>query len=269
MTGAARYSIFPGLVVHAGGTMALRQIGGVDLQPNTTKARIVPGGAVDASAIPTVLADPTASIDTDDLATVLGTVSITSGLKITGESTFQYQQREASGVFAAGSVHDVVTVQEGFLSIGSISSAQDDPEGVQLQLNLHALYNGSVEPLVQATTAALTNTPLFNARYFHGPVYCNGSPVPGIIAHGVNPGIAFATKRADGAVFPSIGAIVARLPSITFTTLKVNAAGVANMFHEALAGTLAVYYLLGVTSGTRAATGSGTNHIKMPSTPRW
>jgi hypothetical protein len=251
MAGAERYSIYPGIINNGG--LTLRQIGGVDLSPNTQKADIVLGGAVDRVSVPTVSADPTASISTDDLYNVLGGVSLTTGLAISSVSTFQYQQREDTGVFAAGSTHDIVTVQKGFLTVSSITSSQDDEEGAQCQLALAALYNGSVEPLVHATTQALTSTPSFTARYFHGPVYHNSSQVDGIISTTVNPGLAFAAKRADGSVFPTVGSIVARLPTITFTTLKINAAGVANMFHGALAGTLACYYPLGVTSGTRSA----------------
>jgi hypothetical protein len=254
MAGAERYSIYPGVI--NGGSLNLQQISGVDISPGTSKAMIVPGGAIDTAAVPTVSADPSVTITTDDLGTVLGGVSLTVGLAISSASSFQFQQREDQGIFSSSAVHHIITVQKGFLAISSITSNQDDEGGATCQLALTALYNGSVDPLVP-TTAALTSTPAFTGRYFHGPVYHNSSQVEGIISTTVNPGLVFTARRVDGAVYPSVGAITLRQPTITFTTLKTAATGLANMFHQAITSNLSVYFLKGVTSGTRV--GDSTN----------
>lgn len=258
-----RYSGYTANFQHAGGTMALTQWLSQGINPNANKLRIVPAGAVDTSAVLTTSSRPTVSLQTRDLATVLASVSPATGLPCIATSAMWMQKRVDQAIFAGVSSHVKVAAAKGFLVVDSISaSGGDDPATLDLMFN--ALWNGSVNPLVDTYGQTLAGSvPAFTTVYFGGPVYVNSVIVDGIIGTTVSPGIVFDTKVENFEQFPKNGVIIRRDPVITLTLSNMDYANtIGSLLGAAAAGTIAVYYRKGTSNGTRVADATA-EHVKV------
>ena len=212
-------------------------------------------------------ANPTISINTRDLLTFLGAVSISAGLSCTGTSTFVLQERSDGGTFLSSSTatHEKLTATKGFIYPTSISASQDGDDGAVCEANFVALWDGTNLPVVWNTASAINTltAPSFVGRYFLGPVYHNGSQINGLTNVTINPGIEYTARAFSGEPYPKIGSIMARNPSIQFTVTEAAAASTLTMIHgSAISTSLAVYLQKGVASGTRVAAATA-QHIKI------
>lgn len=266
MASGERFSLFPASFVHAGGTLNLPQMEGFDARPNSTIKRVYAAGAVDPKAHLLAIADPSIPFRTRDLTTLFTTVSPLTGLTGTGAgATFRLQERDdGQSIFLGGATHETFTVAKSFLTIDSISAAQDDREGAVVECTCHALYDGTNLPIVHNTAVDFTTAPApaFTSEFFMGPVYHNAVQIPGILRHSVEFATTFTPFRTDGNVFPAKGVIVRRSPMFKITLQKMDEVAAISKFIRALAGTFAVYFWKAVDNGVRVAVGTG-QHLKV------
>ena len=265
MASAQRFGLFSCSTISGSAvTTIFTQIDSFDIIPGASRSRIYVAGSVDPKAHIEAFSDPRIRFGTRDQATYWGVVSPTTGLALTGAgATFRLQERESlAGVFGATNAGDTFTVAQGIVIPQSISAQQDDAEGAIIESELVCESNGSVLPIVKNTAVDISSgslTPAFVSQFFMGPVYVNGSEIPGIISTRVDFGIQYSSKRTSGQVYPTLGAIVQRSPMISITTLKADATTALAMFLRALSGTIAVYFWKAADAGNRIAVATTSN----------
>ena len=266
MATAGRYSGYSSTWTYgAAQTLTLNQMNDVSVQVGTNRTEITPSGAVDLAAVIVGSGDPMINFGTYDLSTLLGQVSLTAGLALTGTGTVQFQRREDLAVFSSGSTHDSITCTAGWMGLNSITASQDDTTGAKADCSVHVLYDGTNNPLVHNTSVALAGTPGFSSYFYLGPVTINSTEVEGITSVRVSTGLSFSRRRVSGQVWATKGAIVQRRPVIEITALEVSDFATLAMHGRALAGTVNVFFRKGTASGTRVADAT-TEHVKVSAT---
>ncbi len=248
-------------------TTHLTQVRGTAVMTGSTRAEITPGGSVDRGAVILSHADPTATLETADLATALAAISPTVGLNCTTGATFRAQRRAAGGVFAGAGNHVLLTADAGFAVPSRLTVRQDDPSGANLSLAFWALSSdGFTAPLTETVEQNLANSPTFVGKWFLGPVTYDGDRMPGVLGWEVDFGLGYSPKRHDGEVFAREGAIIARRPVFRFTVDELdNAATIGNLFLAALGGNIVLYARKGAPGGTRVADAT-EQHIAVTAT---
>ncbi len=264
MASDKRFGIYTASFVHAGGTLSLTQLKRQSVNTNPTKKKVIPGGAIDPAAVLLSHADGRMSFSTSDLATLLGDVSLTTGLEITGAATMRFQERTQSGTFESGATHESFTASKGFLVVDSISASADDAEGAVVECSFVPLWDGTNALFVHNTGVDFSgvSAPAFASAFSLGPVYHNGSQIERVTRVTIRPGIEFNVKRTDGSPYASAGAIVRREPVFEFTCLKLDVSGSLNPFTRALSGTLACYFWKMSNNSDRVAVAT-TEHVKI------
>lgn len=264
MASAKRFGLYPCSFVHGGGTLNLQQMMGFGIEVGAQKKEFVPAGAVDPAAHLISHADPEASFQTADLATLLGTASLTAGLNCTSGATFRLQERTAQGTFETGSTHETITSTAGFLYLDSLDASIDDENGAMASCRYCPLWDASTRPFVHNTGVDFSGapSPAFTSQFFLGPLYLNGSELEGVQRVSIKTGLVYSKKRTAGDPYARLGAIVLRKAIVQFTGLKIDIGGGVSMFGRALGGTFAVYLRKGVNNDTRVADASGA-HIKI------
>lgn len=264
-----RYSGFPASFVHAGGTLNLTQLIGGSVRTGKQRSEIIAGGDVDRKAVGLSHADPQQPLTTQDLSTLLGTVSLTTGLSCTSGSTFRLQKRLNGGTFATGGSHMTVTSGKGFLAIESIQAQQDDVQGAVAELLYYPLWEGvlGTPPLVPTTGVnfAAAPAPAYVSHYYLGPVYVGSTQLEGVRGVTINSGLGYVYKRADGDPWARLGSIYTRRPTISINFEKISNITSAALFSAAIADDVHCYFALGVHGGTRTSFASAV-HLKVSAT---
>lgn len=266
MASAERFCLFPCSVIHgAAQTLNFAQIQDFAVNPNGTIDEFYAPGSVDRKANILANASPHITFGTQDLVTYFGAISPIVGLALTGAGTFRIQERSnLDGVFETGATHETFTATGGLIVPTRLTASQDEQTGCVMQSMFHALYNGSVEPIVHNTGVDFAGAPApaFVSEFFLGPVYHNAAQVKGITQVAVDFGIQFVPKRTSGEVWATLGAITRRSPLFTFTTLKSDVDATISLFNRALSGVFAFYLWKGADAGSRVAIAS-TVHCKI------
>lgn len=259
----SRYTIYPASFVYAGPTtLNLRQLIECGVKAGTDKEIIVPGGAIDPSAVILNFADPRIALRTHDFSAVLGAISISAGLACTGGYTNRLQARvDSATVVLTGGV--TLTGSRAFTFIKAITDEQDKPAEMELE-NVplwDETYSGGlpVPPVVPTGSVNMSahTTPTFNSCYWMGPTVIGSTELPGVVRRRVDPGVNFNVKRSSGQVYAPHGAIIQRKPMLSLTVLKADyAATMVHLFNAVMAGGsdhVKFWYLKGVHGGARVA----------------
>lgn len=257
MTAANRWSLYPSAFsIDGGADFNLTQVAGVNVVPNSNIIGFIAGGSVDQAAILGMNSDHAVTFMTQDLSSLFANISGSTGACLDSASIF-YQSRSDCGTFEAGAVHDKIDLTKGFIFPTTVSASQD--ELARADLLLKPLWDGTNEPLVRTSNVALgAGTPAYNSSYTLGPVYLSAAELVGIQSLSVDFGLAFSIKRTSGDPHGKIGCIVARRPSITFTTLKHDYATTA-MTIAALPDSFNGYLWKMTDCGTRVAKNVGSH----------
>ena len=254
-----RYSIYSATFTDGASPISVVQARSKSITSGARKALITPGGGVDRGAVILSHADPMARLETADLATCLAGVSVTTGYAATSGATFRAQQRAGGSTFLGSGNHVTIASSKGHLLPESLSVRQDDENGASLALAYYALSSdGFTAPFTVSTGANLANSPAYTSQYFLGPIYHNGSQIPGVLGAEVDFGLVYSAVRHDGDIFAREGTIVMRAPMFRFSIAELDAA--ANLFNAALAGSLVIYLLKGAPGGGRA---TGSNQVSI------
>lgn len=261
-----RYSMYAAQFVHAGGDLDLTQIESDSISAEAMKRIVRPGGSLDPGAIILSHADPMRRFATAALDTLLGDVSLTTGLACSSGGTMWLQRRAEQAAFASGSNHHSITSSLGFLQVDEIRARQDDENGAVATCLYTPIWDASTLPFVINSGASLATAPApaFDSQFFLGGVYVNTTAFEGVQDLSIRPGIVFKTKRADGDIYPRKGSIIARNPEIRIVCDKIdNLSGVLdNLFVDTPSNTVNCYFSKGVAGGSRVAAAT-TSHIKI------
>lgn len=273
-----RFSGFPATIItDDGGRTAknFRQIHSVSVNPGTSVSELVVQGDTDRTNVTTVSAAPTIEFSTRDLLTALTEISGLVGLCAKDPDTptatsafFRWQERADCGTFTALATAQHVGwyAQGGLICPGTLSASQGDESGASLSCRLTVTStDGHTDPLTHVDAVDLstgdTTTPAFVSRFFLGPVTVGGALVEGISEVSVDYGHEVMAKAFDGDVFPRVVTIDRRMPKITFTTAKGDAAANLSVFGRS-SGAVSCYFIKGANYSTRVALGTA-EHVSV------
>ena len=254
---------------HINNDFYFTQVHGISVNAGANDDVIIPGGALDVSAVILASAEPTVSIMTHDLTTALTEVGLSTGLSCTGASTFYYQRRADAGTFTTSTTHQKLVSATGFLNLNSISVAQDS--AAELALTYYPFSSdGVTQPLAYTDSVALGSSPAFVSKFFFGGVKLGSSFLNGVTSVSYDNGLAFRYHAQDGAHYRTNGSIYARTPSITLTWHSVQA--LANyspdLFIDA-ATNLKVFFKKGVSGSHRVANATAEHTSILFATSAW
>jgi hypothetical protein len=255
----ARYSIYPSIFNTGGTPLTLNNVSSV--RPSTGVSQLIAraGGAVTRAAVGTAFADPRVSFTTRDLATILGAVSLTSGLAITSASLLQYQLRADGGTFAGGSSHIALRSHKGFLYPTSIRATQDQTDGVPVDLDYMVLDDGTNAVLEILSAQALSGSPAVTDIFYLGPVVVEGVQLTGVRETSVTPGIGYETIRTDGSPYPTEGSITSVNQEMRVTSVNLAGLAARGLFGEAISTGVTFYFQRGLHGGDRRAFGDAVH----------
>lgn len=259
----ARFASWPGSLVHAGGTLNFKHLENVNVSPQTTRPAIVPAGSIDSLAQIVAFADPSVTITTSDIDTIIATIDIANGLCATGVTTLRFARRLNCGTFATGAVNHTITAPGGgFIFPTSFSAEQDGQDGAQCELSFMPFYDGTNEPLLhnQSVDFAAAPAPGFVSRFYLSKVRINGITLDGVTSVRLDTNTTFSMRRESGQVYATGGAIVRREPRFTIQTFDLAAARAAgSSLINNSAPTVDVYFIKGLANGTRVAAGTNVH----------
>lgn len=203
---------------------------------------------------------PVIEFGTPELATLLAAAPLMGGV-ISGTPLVAWLKKASTGsnVARATTQHAKVTVNLGFFHWTSISL----PSNGRGEANcvVTASYDGTNDPLVYATGVALSGNLTATEYFCGGPVYVNGSQIPGVKSINIDSGIELVNETSDGEVWPTFVGLQMTKPSVTITT-KENVWGTLGLQGLALDGTNGLKFFAKKYSSTARVANATTSHIK-------
>lgn len=261
---AGRYSMYPLISTE----LSLRQLDSIGYASNETKATIIPGGKLDVEHIGTGFASQALTITTRDLLSFFSVVSPAVSSRLT--NILAYAQKRSDGsTFNASAVHESWSLAKADIVPISLIASQQDTDGAVLTAEIRALHNGSVEPVVRATSVDISGvaSPTFASRYFLGPVYYNLTQLPNVERVEIQFGLGYSPKGFNGSPFPTEASVIKREPVIKVTTTDMGADAAVNILSRGCSDTqpLKVYFQAGAGCDDRVAAATA-GHIKIAAT---
>lgn len=155
--------------------------------------------------------------ESGEIKRVLDAIGI-SGLAISSTATMFLKQVTQKGdrTAAGTSVHTSLAIASGMICWNRIQARGVEPATVSLQIA--AIYNGSVDPVVATNDTTLSGTPAADEHWTVGPISLNGTVYAGIQSVSIDLGISLFLKASDGEQWPTFVAIQTRNPVVEFTT---------------------------------------------------
>jgi|LakMenE18May11ns_1017448.scaffolds.fasta_scaffold9816077_2 hypothetical protein len=262
-----RFSIYP--FVSAG--LELRQLDSFSYASNERKAEIIPGGAVDRLHVATGYAEPTFNLVTRDLMQAFGVLTPSSILRTTNGIAY-VQKRADGGTFNASNVHRSYTMAKLDIVPRTLVASQNDTDGAVLTVDVHALFDGTNEPVALAENVTLPalSAPIFNSRYFMGPVYYGPSLGRTLLDNvervEIDFGIGYSKKGFNGSAFPTEGSVITREPIIKVTSTDLLAERLKNIISRGCeddsGSGLRIYFQRGAGCDDRVAAATA-DHLRI------
>jgi hypothetical protein len=169
------------------------------------------------------------------------------------------QKLAEGGTRAAGSNHIKMTVIEGMLLPRTISASQTDPASCDLEAI--CTWDGTNDPVVIATSQALSGSPTVEEIYVAGPVSLNGSTYDGTQDITIDFGLTEIVQAADGGVWPTFVAIQRTQPTITIRSLNVELMNTLGLTGTAQDASDSVIYLKHVSQNSTRVIDATETHI--------
>lgn len=236
-----------------------------DLQSGVQLLSVQPAGSVDKKLIATGRAEPVASLETYDVATLLANAPLMTGLAVSSSYKLQCQARSDGGTFAGSGSHLTITGTKGFLMIEEISASQDAEAPAMAKAKFYPLYDGSNAPTNVNTGQDLSGSVAISATHALGPVLFEGQTggLGGVTSVTVTPKLEYTMPRSDGDLVAQVGAITARDPEIKITSLNLSKISALSLDKSvAISSGLTIYLQKINPGGTRVAYGT-SQHISI------
>ena len=223
-----RYSLDAVVVDKAGGTSPDFTIGGIKNQQLSLGLQHViesGGGSVDPTFMAVTGQSPLLSFDTLHIATLLGNVGI-SGYNFAEDIdepgvVFYFKKRALGGIFAAGAVHDSLTMANGLMAWNNISAQHRGGPAVA-SVVVYPIWDGTNAPLAIATSKAIATAASVSESFRLGSCYFNGTEIEGVMSLDISLGLDIRTEGDGGQQYDDHVGIYARNPAITITSKDVH-----------------------------------------------
>lgn len=202
------------------GPLALTQISQMKWDAGIKSMIEYPAGHTDAMFRANQEQKPLVSFTCSDLATLLGTVTL-SGLAISSTPLVTYFKKATTtgNVARATTQHRKITVNLGFLHWSSISLPHNGRGEASCVLT--ASYDGTNDPFVYAGSSALSGNLTATEYFGAGPVSINGSSIPGIKSINIDSGIELIQEGSDSEVWDTFVGLQRRASVVvTIKTLE-------------------------------------------------
>jgi hypothetical protein len=226
---------------------------------------MVPAGFPQPLALHVGAVRPMVNFSTSQLATLLTAAGV-YGYDTSGGNTDFFAKAAsdlAVRVADATTSHLRFRATQGLLNWTSINAQQD--QIATAQCRFCPTFDGTNAPLVAAGSLALSGTPSASECYLMGPVYHNGSGLPGVTGWTLDLGIEFYPIASDGEPYLTFLGVKEIRPVLTIRGVRA-----ANLVTYTLGGTavtssLACYLRRKTADGGFYADGS-SQHIKFAAT---
>jgi len=237
-----------------------------DWAVSTGIAQILAGsdGAVDPTYVAVGAQAPAMSWTTSAIATVLGNLGI-SGLAIAADVDelgleAWFQKITEGGTRTAGSNHVLMTMKEGII----VPRVLNAPHGGVATLAMEAIatWDGTNDPIVIATSQALTGSPTVGELFTCGQVDINGTTLEAVQNITIDFGLQVFAQGSDGLVWPTFAGIMSRTPTITIRTLDAISLSTFGLSGAAQAATASLIYLRKIAEGGTRVADATAEHIK-------
>jgi hypothetical protein len=215
-------------------------------------------GAVDPTYTAVKSLVPRLTFSTNAIASAMAIASM-DGAAISSAANFFLQQIKQGGTRWTGSKHIKLAVTSGMVFPRSINAGHDAP--AEMQYEVLALTDSSNDAVVITADQALTGTPAADELFVAGPVYINGSQVPGVQSINIDFGINEILLGGDGDLNPSFSAIGTRTPKITIETFHADVLATYGLDGVAQGATDSKIYLRKVQQGGSRVADGTAEHI--------
>lgn len=228
MASGERFSGYPAKFGYATGqVMNLTHLESESIQANNTITPMRPPGMIDPDTHVLPRAKPMINMRTPDLLTILSNLSFTKGKCFDEVSQWYAQERDDCGEFLAANVatHSMVQSDKGFMFIDTITAEQESDQPAMVALIFVPLVptSSSAAPLLKFGARAIAAaSPAFVSAYFLGPVYKDGTEIPGVTRVSLTPRINFQGAPHSPGAFDNLGSIITREAEFTFSAAKTD-----------------------------------------------
>lgn len=191
--------VYRGYVSTIDGT-AINNQGDVRLQGNAESIRLMALGDLADGFEATETVQPTVTIATRDVASLLTLADPTSaaGGKVVGTlARFQFQEKGA-----AAAAHMIVDSPRGLLLVNDFGCNDRDNQGLVANCTYHALTDGTNAPLIAAGSASVSGTPTVTQVFRRGPIVWQGSVLQGVTSQKISTGFKTSLPPYQG-IYPT------------------------------------------------------------------
>lgn len=240
--------------------LLLSQVLSVDIQSNVGLYKGRVSGGLDPDFIAVNKAEPRVQFKTGDLATLLGGIDLTTGLRVGGNggAAFPFNERDGGGTFSDGAA-TILSSTRGFAHITSIDAQQDSEEGAVAMVEFIPTWDASTKP-IESTNEETLSAESFVSCFALGPSKIGATTIAGIIGASVKPGLGLLLKQYQGAVFVGQVFINLRDPQFVFTFEDMASVNAFGAMYGAIGSTATQFFRKRVDGGTYVANGTG-QHI--------
>lgn len=203
---------------------------------------------------------PVIEFSTPEISTLL-TAAPLIGVQVTSTPLVVWLKKaNATGnVARATTQHAKITVNLGYLHWSRLSLPSNGRG--EASCIVTSCFDGTNDPLVYATSTALSGNVTATEYFSGGPVYVNGSQIPGVKSIEIDSGIELVNEDADGEVWPTFVGLSMTRPTVTITT-KENVWGTLGLQGLSLNGSTGLVFYAKKYSATSRVANATTSHIK-------
>lgn len=198
------------------GAVTISQIESSGLSNNATQSQGFSSGSTVADALYLDHAEPSFSLTSSDLYTILDEIDLSTGLCLSSTTiSLPYGKQGCAGDLGDGN-HTVISGTTGFATIQSISATSDGKAATASVECCLLSTNGSTIPITSVSNGNLAATSMVNT-YRMAKVTAGGSAVSGLTAVTINPGVAYTKRSTDIGIYPTHTYIDRVMPTIDLT----------------------------------------------------
>lgn len=196
-------------------------------------------------------AEPSASITSTDLYTILDGIDISYGLCLSSTTiSLPFAKQGCAGALGAGN-HAVLAATTGFAVVQSITGSTDGKSANAVVECCLLSTNGTTIPFTLSSNGNLTSA-AFVDEYRMAKVTVGGSAVTGLTQVTINPGCAYSKRSTDGGVYPTHTYLDRTNPTVDLTFENEAAAqSFGPLFGDLTA--MVVYFAKKADGGSRVA----------------
>ena len=245
---------------------ALHGVDNMSIDPAVQEILEHAAGAVDPSYVATMANEAMITATVSDIATALSNIDALGGLSVVSGATNEqlvcfFTKMASNGTRASGSNHFKVTANKALVIPKTLKATQG--EKATLDIEVHALYDGSNAPLVYNDSVALVDAPSLDELFTVGKATINGTDLDGITGITIDFGLTVQKEMSDGDYWPTFAAITTRQPRIELTTREAVSLSTFGLAGTAQTSSATAVYLRKISEqGTRVADATA-EHIKL------